>query len=490
MTIFDATRDRAYPDTFVENLIQNLTVPDCTGTVFDYPGWDDTAYVVLPLTGREIERLLSCVEYGADLLYPDAVHQIYWSFVQGLECSVLCDAIVNQCLTDAGFRGALLTALAGEGALSGSGGSSKPSPLQTGLILADLGEGCDDEDRFGVAYKMVELLDVVSTDILDVLQLLADNVEIAIELASRIPLVGAIIGVGLDIAAYMVDIAIDGYAAAFDTATHDALACAIFCEMTPSCQLTLQNVMDAYRSILTIELDIPDDATNFSGIAEFLRDIGSIFADEVLAASMHWLVLQTFARGSAFNASTERIMQIALTGAVPVPLPSGGCPCNWYHDWINEDNNGSEWFTFYPVGTSGTPSYNSGSTRIEGVYHPTSVPTASNYIFVTFDGASLPFTLRRMRFELAVSNQRSATDGFYLADSVEPVYPPDSTEIYSDDLDNGQTVVDTGSLNGGAGVTVSDGLALYAFVAQTDDAQTFYITRIEIWGSGTDPFAE
>lgn len=362
MTIFDEERDRAEFDKYVENLIQDLSVLPCNGSTFVMPAHNETAYVVLELTGLEITRLIGCVEYGADLLYPAASNQIYWSFVKALECSVLCDAIVAECLSSAEFVSQLITALSDAGALQQTAGSDFATSDNLSRVLVDLGE-CDAEDRFGACYKIVALLDTVTTDLLDVLAIYEANVDIAIELAKKIPIIGQFAATPLQVAAYMIGYVIDLYAAAYDTATHDDLACAIYCRMGESCQLTLDMVIEGYRDALTVQVSPPPiGSTDWQAVALWYYELAGSYSDTVVAGLMHWLILQVFARGSSFNASTARIMEIALSSWTPVAVPES-CTCELYtHEWFG--GNGQGGWVLDDANQGCTATYDSGNDRV------------------------------------------------------------------------------------------------------------------------------
>ena len=324
--MFDAERERAYKDTFVENLEQSLTAPACTGAVFTLPAWADTAWVVIPLTGREITRLVSCIEYGADLLYPDAANEIYYSFVKGLECSMLCDAILEQCLSSPEFAVAISAAMSNAGVLNGTGAST-PTAANVGQVLYSLGEGCTDAERYGICYGIVDILNQASVDFLDVVATITDEVDFAVELARAIPLVGQFVATGLQIAAFLIDHCISLYLAAYNTTSHEAIACAIYCEVGDSCDITLEHVMNGYSAILTdIAITPPGIIVDWVTLATWYAGIVSAVDDNGVVAVLHYLILNVFARGSAFQTSTVRLLAIALGNAGEITPPET-CEC-------------------------------------------------------------------------------------------------------------------------------------------------------------------
>ena len=341
----------SYRDRWLREVDQANEQADCVGSPVSISPTDDN-YITLKLTEHQITQLHSAIAVGARLAYPENYHDIEWLFVAGLECNMLCDAVADCISNNPETLQTIINVLADAGVLQQTAGSDVISDEAQQLVLYDLGEGCDDDDRYGVCYKVVELLDVVSTDMFDALAVYSNNVDIAIALAQKIPIIGQYTATPLQVAKYMVDIAIDSYAASYGTDTHDDIACRIFCKMDGACQLTLSHVLDAYRDVLTIELDPPPiGATDWLTVAEWYYSLLAIVEDEVLVASVHWLILQVFARGSAFFASTSRIMQIALSGSVPIP-PAEDCDCatTWGHTWIFDEETGSAPNTTYGDG--------------------------------------------------------------------------------------------------------------------------------------------
>ena len=484
--MFDAERERAYKDTFVENLEQSLTAPACSGAVFLLPAWVDTAWVVIPLTGREITRLVSCIEYGADLLYPDAANEIYYSFVKGLECSMLCDAVL-ECLQDSGFMQTLITSLQDNGGIpDGLAVTADMQPSETAIVLLDLGAGCTEDDRFGAAYEMVALLNIVAIDILDVLALYSTNVELAQELARKVPLIGEYLSTGAMVAKYMIDIAIDNYLISYNTTSHDDLACAILCRMDGACQMTMQHVLDGYRDALTIELVLPSDATDWIGIAEFLRDIGSIVSDTVVAGSFHWLVLQVFARGSALNSNTARILAIALASASAISPPET-CECgDWEHTFLN--TNGNVGLDIVEFGGSPPATYDAIGDRILG--NCWEAPTGSSYVFLNID---LPLSahLTNVTINYDSVNSRAGGSPQITLNDGDPNWVGND-EFYAATTQTGTAVANTGTISenittGKLGILMFIGLENSA--CPDPSGGVLRVNKIYLSGTGEDPFA-
>ena len=368
---FDDQRDLAGSDKYLENLLTTMDTDQCVGVPFVIPEFEEIAYVVIPLTGNEIARLVSVVDVGAALLYPDAYHQVYYSFIKGLECSVLCDAIVSQCLSNDGFRQSLIGALAATNALTETAGSDTVDAQYAATILIDFGAGCDDDDRFGGAYAMVDLLNDAAVDMLDIIAALTNQVDVAKALARNIPIIGNVAAFALDVATLAIDIWMDLYAAAFNSTSHDELACAIFCKID-GCEMTLEQVVNAYTELLSESLPPPPDLfpTDFSEVVEWLLDVaGDLTSDVHIVGAFHWLILQVLVRGSKWSATTTRILQIALSIYNPIP-PAETCDCGtWQQDFMGGEN-GIGFLTLDLIINDIYTVYNATEDRLEGQCYP------------------------------------------------------------------------------------------------------------------------
>ena len=231
--------------------------------------------------------------------------------------TVCCDTIVNCILTDENTQDALRQYLIGSGLLAGSsGGNSTPLDGLLQQILAALGAGCTPASRYGLAYKLVDVLDAVTTDLLQIVVAITDEEELAYALATNVPIVGQFVGTALAIAHYFLTNAIDLYYAAYNQVTHEALACVVYCAMADGCDITLEQLASAYRT----EIDAygpPPLVSAFEDFVEWLKEL-TLGTQEAIVAGYHYLLLNVFIRGATWVRAS--VSSIAIGAQLPEPF--------------------------------------------------------------------------------------------------------------------------------------------------------------------------
>jgi len=479
----DADFELAYPDSFVRSLVTEMQAL-CTGGYRITAGGSEVVPVTHFLTGVEITQILSALTIGAQLIYPDDYHQVIYAFQRGLECSMLCDAIAQQCLSNDGFRQSLINALAGAGALTTSAGSDTVDVQSAGTVLINFGTGCDDDDRYGGAYAMVDLLDDVAVDILDIISALTNQVDVATALARNIPIIGNVAAFALDVATLAIDIWIDLYLAAYNTTSHDEIACAVFCEIG-GCEMTLEQVINGYSNLLGETLPPPPDLfpTSFEEVVGWLIDVaGDLTTDVHIVAAFHWLILQALARGSAVSSTTTRIMQIALSIYNPIPPPEE-CDCAvWTHVFLDGEN-GMSFITLDDINPGVTPTYDAINDRIDGACY--GAPTGAYWMTFTIN-------LPEVRNVTGISITVNAND--YRSISIEQF------NVYKDGSYVDGEIVHSGVPSAAAVYTLSASFSAYTTKIGVEHWQGVnndvcpdpeaYLrdVRIELSGRGADPF--
>lgn len=101
---------------WLKRLIWNATGDDCeelSPVVFpDDP--DEKIDLIFSVSLSEFTRLLSAIEKGATLSYPDDEYNVVWSFLRSFECSMaICEAIINCIENDVDTQQAIVDMLKG-----------------------------------------------------------------------------------------------------------------------------------------------------------------------------------------------------------------------------------------------------------------------------------------------------------------------------------------------------------------------------------------
>lgn len=359
----------AYKDKFVRSIVNSVDTGDCTGSplLFNDPDPDAEYIIAMRLTAAQWTQIFDAIWQGAPLLFQDDYQQVVYNFVKGVECNVICDYIIQNCMSNQTFLNAISGAMANNGSLQSSAGAQVPTSENLSTVLFTLPEACDDSDRYGVCYAMVDLMDTAATDMLDILVGLTQAVDIAQELAKAIPIAGQFISTALQIADLYINLLQAQYAASYNTATHEEIACLILCEMDGACELTMDHVLAGYREAIIGDLpDLPSDASAWDEIAQYLQTVLGAFADLVVVGVYHWLILMVMVRGSKWVQSTSRLMTIALGLYSPI-APPAECECGeWVYKWGDSGDAllSANW-VIEAYDTFCTGSYDSGNDQID-----------------------------------------------------------------------------------------------------------------------------
>src|SRR3989337_657048 len=131
------------------------------------------------------------------------------------------------------------------------------------------------------------MLNTVTEDMLDIVELILEQAEMAVALIQWIPLLGAFVESARAAATYVITSVAPVYRAAYNTTTHETLACAIYCKISADgCTVTLQSILQAYEELLA-DFNPPGA---FAGIVETMEWYASLVLDTDLAIAglMQW----------------------------------------------------------------------------------------------------------------------------------------------------------------------------------------------------------
>lgn len=261
-------------------------------------------------------------------------------FNSGSECMGYCDQILACLRDDPDVRNEIFNIIYGDGGTI----TGQPYPGIDLLVIEPPYPTCDDDDRYGLCFKIVDTLHVASMDFLETLLLLTEIAEVANELLSLLPVLGPWIDVLTQIATYTVNIGIASYQAAYTTTIQEAIACNLFCYLDTECSLSVADLQYVY-SQLAADLSPPGPTATITDVALFFAGLITL-SDFQVVATMHLLILELWRRGIDVAGNSARLLQIASSLAVPVTAPDCGC-CetpDWLYDWYNADpDNLDDW---------------------------------------------------------------------------------------------------------------------------------------------------
>lgn len=151
---------------------------------------------------------------------------------------------------------------------------------------------CDPDLLYNVCNSAVDLLNTVSTDIFEALELATNAAERSSRLISAIPALGAIVPFDeiLDLADDIVSSFLEAYNAAYTVELAEDIKCGIFCISKPDCELNVDDLISYYEDQFNHSLP--------QGILEAIVDlveflVNGSFSGETIVYGMHLLCLSS-----------------------------------------------------------------------------------------------------------------------------------------------------------------------------------------------------
>jgi hypothetical protein len=241
----------------------------------------------------------------------------YYRNLQVIEMD-LCDYIVNNCLTQGGFVDAIIGSLLSSGIGNGATGGSN-SPV-AGISEEVLGTSdCSENSHYGLCFEIISNMNSQAEQLLDGMSGLTTVGEVGAELAENIPIIGQYLSSAIEVANYVLNSAVSGYAVAWSLTSHEDIAGYLYCETLSSCQVTVNDLLNTYIHFMVGT--VPDSTADFFVVAEYLNQIDQLLATAVVSA-LQYLVVQSWLHGSAFWGTDQRALEIAMYshGSIPPPI--------------------------------------------------------------------------------------------------------------------------------------------------------------------------
>lgn len=270
------------PDLFVDG------DPTITGT--------SANWYVLCITPQQLSDLQSIIAIGAPIGFPDSYNDIIQIYSQMREfpneipdgsCMDLCLLILN-CINDNEY----LQEVIGQYSTSSSIISTTTLDITAGNTeLIDDPPSCDNDIIFGMTTQLIELMDIISTDIYEIISANASFVGRAGDIIEAIPGVGELPVDDLFqfVESFLADL--EGlYAAAYTVTLANTIRCDLLCIAEDTCTLTLNQVRAYYKSKLTQDLD----TTTF--LTTVISYIAGLFTGDNVVYVTHYMILDVFQR--------------------------------------------------------------------------------------------------------------------------------------------------------------------------------------------------
>lgn len=273
---------------------EELPGDDCDSPPVSFPDNETPVKIVFEASLTDFKEMLSALEKGAILSYPDTWHKVWWNFVRNWECTVsICDEVV-ACFEDeyAPLMDALSNVLqynttvtgAINNLISANGGAQPGTPLTEQAAEQDrLPDNvrnefgvCDLDSLWGAMIYLVQSGNRAITDFFEVLEVASNTLEASTIVSKAIPAAGDYISAIGEFANFMQETVAEGYAGAYTEDYEDSLACDIFCLARTNCELSLDAVVALINGRLSAPIDIADFGEIMAGIAA-----GTWIGDEI-----------------------------------------------------------------------------------------------------------------------------------------------------------------------------------------------------------------
>jgi hypothetical protein len=443
---------------------------DCTPPDWTVQRQLDGNFWMWQTDGEIVTKLYSALTTGLRLEYPDEEQQLLWNFWESFACMELCTAVLQSFANNVDCQQALVDLLGGLGFSPNSGGSGEVIPSIAGQNL-NMSTDCTDDGTYAVAYAMAGMLNTVAEDFLDIIQDVTSELEMTGEVLDNIPLIGSFIATAIDIASYLINEAQASYLASWTTTIQDNIACEIWQYMCDDCEITLDEIAQAYRQLLPTA-DIPTQFADWVQWAAWFTNVSPSSATQTVAV-FHFLILTIWRMGSQFGTSTHRLLQIASqqagTLSPPVECECGGA---WGYEWDFTTTNG-QLDGWLPTATGGT--------YTAGVGYTATKPSASYNTYLGMADIGEEINLTAIEFECIAFNLNVTNNAKIRAwQNVDFTSP---NVILVDSNSTGDPVIYTWNGN----ETGIESMLMSVLGANGDGALGNTIKRIALYGRGTRP---
>lgn len=258
------------------------------------------AKAVFEFTESQFRQVLSALINGALVTYGDEWLQVVWYFLRNVEYPVsLCDEIAACIAENEGTRQAIRDLVTTDPDINqyitNIAQTAVLTALQRGQNLLKP-DACDYGYTFNQASKFVFLLDQLSTDLFQALEVGTNGLERAEKFISAIPVVGGLLPFDeiINLADALVENVFEDYTGAYDQGMYDDLRCGLWCTFKDTCGLSIDEALAYYEDKLGETLP-QDPIATISAILNFLL-LGDIPGDAPVYA-MHLLVIAAMRAG-------------------------------------------------------------------------------------------------------------------------------------------------------------------------------------------------
>jgi len=292
------------------------SVPASGYAPFFFP--PEGASLLFYFTEESFLQVLSALINGAALTYPDMWLQVVWDFLQNVEYPMdLCEQIASCIATGEGTQEALRSFITGDTVIN----NWAKDIANTAVLTAEqLGQNllkpsvCDFDFTFNQASKLVFMLNQLSEDMFEAMEVGTNALERASLFISAIPAIGGLLPFDevLTLADNIVENVAEDYVGNYDQGLYDDLRCGLWCTFKDDCELSIDNALAFYEDKLGTSLP-QNPIETLTAISQFILT-GDIPGDFTVYA-MHALIIAAMRSGQEMFGINFAQLGLRITAA-------------------------------------------------------------------------------------------------------------------------------------------------------------------------------
>lgn len=293
----------SYAGKFIPELVQQSNEDnDCIAieNSFTFPDQTTKQTLIAQWSQEEFTEIFSAVLAGAMLISPDTYINTVDTFSRIIFCMPdLCE-LIAACIDNDESATALSLQqfLARNGYSRDFDNVDNAYPVlnstQTGENLLS-GVPCTEPHLMAISRGLVRELNESTEDLLEIIEIITNPVELTEIVADQIP----VAGMSIAFVAWIQDTLAETYTASYTQAVEDEIACALFCEAIDDCDLSLDDMIAVYQSLMD-EIVPPDNVNDVVSLLEWAAGLGLTVTTATVAA-FHYLLLQLLRFGAGIE---------------------------------------------------------------------------------------------------------------------------------------------------------------------------------------------
>lgn len=282
----------------------NGNVTDDAGLPLNEFIWpeDPEERTILPLfvSQREFTAILSAMDVGADIAYPDQYIEVMWLMVRNLRYGVnICQMIADCIATSPETQQALRDFVTSDQEIIDAF-TELVEGLTEGQIISPVVEkGCENSDIAGAVIAIVERMDTYNVDALEIIEVGTNDEEKVASVIAGVPALGILpFDEIIDFAQDLLEDFFENYNAAVTEEWKDDVAEDLYClaKEDPDCKLSYEQLFNYFQNRAGSSL------TTLSTIVDIINFVrtGDFNTDELVASGMYAIQLAFVRTGREF----------------------------------------------------------------------------------------------------------------------------------------------------------------------------------------------